>query len=59
MKLEETYNAFPVHILDLNLAEMSGRDLLEQGQADCQSQALLSSEEIRRQISLEVEKEVR
>ena len=36
MRLEETFDSFPLHRVDLNIAEMSARGLLEQGQSDCE-----------------------
>lgn len=36
MRLEETFDAFPLHRVDLSIAEMSAKGLSEQEQSDCE-----------------------
>ena len=36
MRLEDTFGVFPIHKLDLNQAEMSAKDIWQQGQEDCE-----------------------
>ena len=61
MRLEDTFDAFPIHKLDLNLAEMSAKDIWLKDQEDCVVPLShnYTREDIERQVSEQVRKEMK
>ena len=57
MQLEDTFDAFPIHKLDLNLAEMSAKDIWQQGQEYCE--ILLPQNYTREDVERHIREQVR